>query len=279
MDDPRALQASFNASSRDQWDAFAPHRKRVSALLTKDGDASRTRLCLLGAGNSNDLDLPALLTAHREVALVDLDPLAIADGAARQGVSAHPGLRLIGGVDLTAMLDAMASWTPQTSIGPTDLSALVEWPSTRLAPTLRGPYDVVASTCLLSQIAGNAFRAVGERHPQFGALVRSIRVGHLRMLSHLTRPGGAAILITDVVSSERFAPLKTVPDSSLENVLLQLTREGGLIHGVNPAAIQAEVRDDPVLAARFARAESSSPWRWTLHDRVYLVIALTLCSR
>ena len=35
--------------------------------------AERARLCILGAGNTNDLDLAALLSTHREVHLVDID--------------------------------------------------------------------------------------------------------------------------------------------------------------------------------------------------------------
>jgi hypothetical protein len=279
MNDPRGLQASFNASSRDQWSSFAGHRERVTALLAAGANASCTRLCILGAGNTNDLDLPVLLNAYREVDLVDLDALALADGAARQGVSAHPALRLIGGVDLTGMLDAMGYWTPQTNVTSADLAALVQWPSSRVAPTLRGSYDVVASTCLLSQIVGNAFRAVGDRHPRFPALVQAIRLGHLRLLSQLAGPGRSAILINDLTSSDFFPALKSHPDASLSELLPRIAKEHRFIHGADPAAIQAALRNDADLAARVERAETTFPWRWHLHNRDYLVRAMTLWNR
>ena len=45
-----------------------------------------------------------------------------------------------------------------------------------MPPVLAGPYDVVASTCLLSPLIGNAFHSIGESHPQFMAMVQAIRM-------------------------------------------------------------------------------------------------------
>src|SRR4051794_33231597 len=90
LNDPRARHAGFNAASLDQWDGFACHRRKVTGLLVADADRGRTRLCVLGSGNCNDLDLPALLDAHRDVTLVDVDAEALARGVARQGVAGHP---------------------------------------------------------------------------------------------------------------------------------------------------------------------------------------------
>lgn len=276
MNHPRGLQAAFNAASQDQWDSFAGHREKVSDLLGA-GEVSRpTRLCVLGAGNCNDLDLPALLKAHREVHLVDLDPQALARGVLRQGVDRHPGLHAFEGIDVTGVLDALASWTPATTIHPSDLAALADWPARRVAPTLPRPYDLVASTCLLSQLIGNAFQTVGDRHPQFMAIVQAIRVGHLRLLSHLAGPGSNAILITDVVSSDNFPALGSLPEASLSGVIPRLARERNLINGVNPAVLTTLVREDPILSAGVAGVESVPPWRWRLHDRVYLVWAMKL---
>jgi hypothetical protein len=276
VDDPRGLQAAFNAASREHWDAFAPHRRRVSALLGADAahDWPHTRLCVLGAGNGNDLDLPALLAAHREVHLVDLDPVALAGGAARQAVAGYQALRLHGGVDLTGMLDAIAAWTPHTSIGPADLAALGEWPAGRVGPTLPGPFDVVASTCLLSQLIGTAFKALGPGHPSFGAVLRAVRAGHLRLLARLAGPGGVAVLITDVVSTDTFPALASVPESALPGLLPKLRLEGNYIHGVHPADLLSALRTDPVLSAEVRALEPAEPWRWRLHERGYLVWAL-----
>lgn len=271
MNDPKGRQASFNAASRGEWDAFAGHRRHVSALL---GAAGSGRLCVLGAGNCNDLDLPALLHAYREVTLVDLDPAALARGAERQGVADHPSLRRLGGVDVTGMLDAVAGWSPRSPVGPADLAALAEWPAGRVAQALPGPFDVVASTCLLSPLIGNAFHAVGEAHPEFLAVVQAIRAGHLRLLTRLAAPGGTAVLITDVASTDTFPTLANLPDAALADLPARLARERRLFHGVDPAVLLTAFRRDPALSARVAGLEPVSPWRWQLHGRTYLVWAL-----
>jgi hypothetical protein len=212
--------------------------------------------------------------AHREVDLVDLDPEALARGVARQGVAEHPSLHRFGGVEVTGMLDAIATWSPRTPIRPAELSALAEWPARRVGLTLPGPFDLVASTCLLRPLIGNAFHAVGEGHPQFSELVQAIRVGHLCLLTQLAASGGAAILITDLVSSDTFPTLESLPESSLPGLLPRLARERNFFHGVNPADLASLFRRDPVLDATVTGLESIPPWRWNLHSRVYLVWAM-----
>lgn len=274
MNDPRGRQAAFNASSRGQWDGFSGHRQKVAALLGAGAARGRTRLCVLGVGNGNDLDLPALLEAHREVHLVDLDAEALASGVERQGVAGHPSLHRHGAIDVTGMLDTVARWSPLTPIEPADLVALVEWPSRRIGLALPGPFDVVASTCLLSPLIGNTYHAVGERHPQFQSLVRAIRAGHLRLLTRLTAPGGAAILITDVASTDTIPTLGSVPEASLPGLLREPASGRAFFHGVDPAVLTGEFRQDLVLGARVASLERIQPWLWNLHHRVYLVLAM-----
>ncbi len=279
MIDPRSLQAGFNAGSRDQWDGFAGHRRAVSALLGAGAAPGPSRLCVLGAGNGNDLDLPALLAAHREVHLVDLDPVALAHSVGRQGVADRPGLRLFGGLDVTGILDAMAGWTPASTIRPDDLGAALDWPMSRAGLALPGPYDRVASTCLLSQVVGNAARSVGQAHPRFPDLVRAIRSGHLRLMARLAAPGALAVLITDVVSSDTLPALRSAPDPALPGILDRASLGRDCIHGVNPTDLRAAFRRDPVLAPNTEGLESLPPWRWDLHDRVYLVFAIRWRTR
>lgn len=278
VNDPKGRQAAFNASSRDHWDGFAGHREKVAQLLgigAGVGIGPRGgRACVLGAGNCNDLDLPALLEAHRALHLVDLDADALARGVARQGVAGHRSLHAHGGVDLTGMLDAIARWTLHATIGPADLAAMVEGPARRVASALPGPFDHVASTCLLRPLIGNAFHGVGEAHPQFPALVRAIRLGHLRLLTELAAHGGTATLITDVVSSDTTPTLRSLPDSALPGLLSRLARDRNFFHGVNPESLASLFRNDPVLKTRVDGLRSIPPWRWSLHSRLYLVWAL-----
>ena len=270
MDNPRARQARFNAESFDQWAGFAGHRERVSALLAEGG---RGRLCVLGAGNANDLDLPRLLASYREVHLVDLDAAALERGARQQGVAGHPGFFRHGGMDVTGMVDAMARWSPVGEVAPAELAALVDWPRRRVGLALPMPFDAVASTCLLSQVVGNARHALGEAHPQGPAVVRAIRLGHLRLLAGLVRPGGRFVLISDVASSDWAPGLAEAAESDLAGLVPRIAREHGLIRGVDPAEILDLLRSDPALSTRLDRVALLPPWRWRLHDRTYLVCA------
>ncbi|AGA28772.1 hypothetical protein [Singulisphaera acidiphila] len=274
MNPSKERHLEFNAGSRGQWDGFAGHRERVTQLLAAGGRPGESRLCVLGAGNCNDLDLPTLLKAHGNVYLVDLDHDALAQGAERQGVAVHPALHRLGGIDLTGMIDDLANWSATTSIGLRELVSLVEEPTRLVVPNLPGPFDLVASTCLLSPLVGNAFHSVGESHPQFMAIVQSIRAGHLRLLSRLTAPGGTALLITDIVSSETLPALPTVADSALPDLMNAIVRERNYFHGVNPDVLWAAFEEDPVLRALVTERESLAPWRWKLHARLYLVWAI-----
>lgn len=276
MNQARARQAEFNSSSRDQWDAFGPHREKVSRLLGVGGRPGPSRLCVLGVGNGLDLDLAGLLGAHREVHLVDLDAEALGRGVASQDLAGHRRLRLFGGLDVTAMLEVVASWSPRTVVGAADLASLAEAPARLVPPALAGPYDVIASTCLLRPLIGSLYHAVGGRHPEFSGLVRAIRAGHLRLLARGLAAGGRAVLVTDLVSSETLPELGTLPESALTGLLHRLDREGNHFHGVGPSELAAAVRTDRVLRDLAVEAETAPPWRWELHGRVYLVWAITL---
>jgi hypothetical protein len=274
MHDLKARQHAFNVETRDHWNAFAGHRAKVTGLLATETSPGKSRLCVLGAGKCNDLDLATLLQAHSEVHLVDLDAEALTRGSVRQGVAGHPSLRTYGGVDVTGMLNTIATWSPQTSIGPEDLVACADGAVRCVGPSLPGPFDHVASTCLLSQLIGSVVTAVGEEHPRFGELVPALRAGHLRLMANLTAAGGAAALITDIVSSETFPALGSVPEASLAGLLTQLARDRNFFHGVNPAALWSVVARDTALNAELVGPDTVPPWRWDLGPRLHLVWAL-----
>ncbi len=170
-------QVDTNATSRDQWKGFAEHRRCLTAALAREAPAGRSLLCVLGAGNANDLDLTALLSTHREVHLVDIDSEALSGGAERQGVASHPRLRLHGGVDVTAALGVLSDRTPMSELVPADFEAMAAWPASRTAMVLPGGFDRVASTCLLSQILETAAHSLGKGHRQLADAEAALRRG------------------------------------------------------------------------------------------------------
>lgn len=263
-----------NASSRHSWDGFRSHRLKVTGHLQISQAPASSRLCVLGAGNCNDLDLPTLLRVHREVHLVDLDGDALAQGVARQRLADCPAVHCHGGIDVTGVLDTVVRWTPGAPIPEEDLALCEQAPVRQVSPALPGPFDVAASTCLLSQLIRLVVRTAGEGHPRFIQALQAVRAGHLRLLAQLATPAGWGLLITDIVSSGSFPSLGSVPEAALPGVLTRLVREGNFFHGLNPAVLASLFRSDPVLAPQVGEVEELPPWCWDFGPHVYGVCAL-----
>jgi hypothetical protein len=280
MNPLRDAQVRLNRSSRPRWDTFAAHRGKVTQLLCpSDASEQGGRLCVLGSGNCNDLDLGELRNRYREIHLVDLDGEALRAGVARQSAAADASVQSHGDIDVTGVLDRLARWSPRTAIDDADVAALLDAPLRDVRPCLPGAFDVAASTCLLSQLIASVVDAVGEAHPRFVALVQAVRVAHLRLLCDLVAPDGLGVLISDFVSSESFPPLPTVRADQLPSVLGRLIEQRNFFHGVNPAAIHHVFRADEFLRVRVVELQSRSPWLWDLGARVYAVWAMTFHRR
>ena len=71
-----------------------PTADRIEQLLLPDVSHPAGRLCVLGAGNCNDLDLRRLSERFDEIHLIDLDPAALGEAVRRQGVEGCANVRL-----------------------------------------------------------------------------------------------------------------------------------------------------------------------------------------
>jgi threonine dehydrogenase-like Zn-dependent dehydrogenase len=215
------------------------HRDRVTELLSR----GRGRLVVLGAGPCGDLDLRALAAVYDEIHLVDIDEPAMVHGAALQGATGAVQLHC---ADVTGPLpDVLA----------------------------RGGFDVVASTCLLSQLVRAAVQAWGADHPQVGERALALRDRHLELLVELARPGGRAILVTDFVSDTTYPRLLTIGDdddlAALERTLVEARN---FFTGANPFAIRRAISNHAAVASQ--RVEGR--WIWRPADRAFLVVALSV---
>jgi hypothetical protein len=105
-------QLRMNQSTRGQWDWYASHRRAIERLIVPETRGGR--ICVLGAGNCNDLDLKWLAGAYAEVHLVDIDPVALERAGARQGVTDAAGIRRYAPVDLTGIAAMTATWQGRT---------------------------------------------------------------------------------------------------------------------------------------------------------------------
>lgn len=267
-----AAQLRGNADSAAHWRIAAPHRRRVMQLIEQAAPAAGGRVCILGAGNCNDLELLRLGERFAEVTLVDLDRDALNRAVARQGLSDATGLRLHGGYDITGVWDELH----QVSQVRHDSATIERLVCQAVAPTvsdLTPPYEVVVSTCVLSQLLQSVIAAVGEGHPRFLEVLAAVRQGHLRLMSRLASPGGRVVLVTDFVSSDSAPEILTTPDEELEGLARRLLERRNFFHGLNPAVLASLWRRDPQLAATAAHLRVTSPWRWEFGVRHYLVTA------
>ena len=159
------------------------------------------------------------------------------------------------------------------------IAACVENPLRRVLPSLPGPFDVAASTCLLSQLIGCVVPDGGGDALRFVAALQAIRAGHLRWLPPTSPPLGAS------PSDYRRPFFRHVPvPGRRRRVAVPATLSfpswpvANLFHGVNPAVIASFLQADPLSPPR-SRPSSAGPWLWDFGPRVYLVVAWIVHKR
>jgi hypothetical protein len=268
------LQRRCNQISADRWATFTEHRARTTALaLHAEGDT----LAVLGAGNCNDLDLPALTARFASVHLVDLDAEALERAWRRQPGSVARKLVLHAPLDLSGVLPRLPEFRRQP---PTD-AEVAALPAAALAAVLAalpGRYDVVLSGCLLSQILHGCAVALGADHPRLTAISCALVLAHVRLLVLLLAPAGTAVLVTDMASSERFALDELWGQAEPEALAFELERLHLAASGTGPAFLRRLFAGDDVLAPLLrASPRLQPPWLWQFGETLsYLVTAWVL---
>lgn len=277
----RAMQARFNRSTQSHWDHFAAHRQRIEQLLLPDVSHPAGRLCVLGAGNCNDLDLRRLCERFDEIHLIDLDPAALEAAARRQGVGERRSVHLHAPIDLTGIADTQGAWRDRAPSAAAISAVACRAEEAPLAEldALAGRCDVVLSPCILSQIVGYARDALGRGHPRAAELRTVVRQRHLRLIVDLLSPGGSGLLVSDLATAgspqELAAP--GACSGELSNVMNKLVRRRDTFAGLDPDAVQAVLCNDPRVAPLVGGVQFIRPWLWTVGPaKALLVYALRL---
>lgn len=270
-----AEQCRRNVVADDTWKLYSVHRDRVTRTLLEARTDSAERLCLLGAGNLNDFDLSTLLTAFREVVLVDLDADALQRGLTRQGLAGDARIQIVAPVDVSGVFAELT-----TMENPQAREAAIERCLRTLAQTpdfgWRGSCDVVASVGLLTQLIDGVTRTIDESHPRCWEVVSALRTQHLCLMLELAAPGGTAVLVTEVVSSDSCPALLSVSATELPELLRREIAARNFFTGTNPAALQQLLRTEVSLAGQLASVRFSEPWLWTFLARTYAVFAVAM---
>lgn len=272
-------QARRNAAADAAWTLYAPHRQRVTQLLLNARTPKSERLCLLGAGNLNDLDLTVLSSSFREIVLVDVDAAALRRGLSRQGFDEDARFRVVAPADISGVFSELAQMENDEQVRDEAIDSCLR---TLAQPHGLGEhvrYDVVASVGLLTQLIDGVIRSIGESHPRSWELVSAIRTQHLRLMLELTIPGGATVLVTEVVSSDSCPALLSMGEDGLMKLLRREIAAKNFFTGTNPAALQHLLRTEISLAEQLANVQLTEPWLWSFLTRIYAVYGLTMRKR
>jgi hypothetical protein len=271
-----AEQLDSNASAIGHEATFAEHRARLTREIAERAPASGLgRLCLLGVGNANDVDLGALAPYFREIHLVDIDPDAVARAIARVPQALRAQMIPHVPVDASGLFDRLEGWLTD----PPKLEALggiVGDAVARVVAALPGPFDVVVSCSLLTQLQLVLLQVLRDTHPRFVELREVVNRAHVRALGGLLAPNGVALLVTDLTNNDIFPPLAGVTaDADLGKLMSDAIAAGGIIFVAHPGFLSSEMRRDPDLKQAFAVRFPIGPWLW--HNgpsQVLLVYAL-----
>lgn len=270
-----AEQLAANRSSAQLREAFSSHRAHLTGLCARDVPlGSAQRLCVLGAGNVNDLELEALAARYGEIVLVDLDADALTAAVARQSTATQARLVCRAPVDVSGLLGRLERWA-SLAVTAEELAGVADIVAADLSLRVGGPFDVVLSACLLTQMQLALLTVLGDRHPLFDAARFTLTLAHLRALAALTARGGRLILASDLTSDD-IAPavVATLPEA-LADLVSRLAAEGRIFQVANPALLREMAVDDPTLRAEVELSPTLSAWLW--HNgarRTFLVYAL-----
>jgi hypothetical protein len=266
----RLLEAR-NRQTSQNWSSFAEHRARVRAVIELHCPAAARSLCVLGAGNTHDLDLPWLAARFDEILLVDLDAGATEAGVALQLGGPLPSIKTVR-LDVTgvyALLDAIPAPSPD------DLAALRQSiEQSTVFQQIGATFDCVLSTCLLSQLVDAVKTALGEHHPEFLSTVQVVRAQHLRLATELAASKGFVAIISDFVSSLTCPELSQVQEAALPAYATDQIQRRNFFTGLNPMILRQALEEQLALSGRGSPVQLLPPWRWDLGPRQYLVTAV-----
>src|SRR5262245_28385720 len=181
LEDAIQNERTANLGGRGSWELYSAHRQQMTDAI---GTLARGqgRLCLLGAGNCNDVDLGALATRYQEIHLVDLDVKALAAAVERQPPDVRSRLHRHAPIDLSGMLQSIdGRRRPEARTGTPGFGApdkLRDGAVDAITGALPSNFDVVVSGCVMSQLGGCMRRAVPDDDGAYHWLLEAVMIVH-----------------------------------------------------------------------------------------------------
>jgi hypothetical protein len=270
-------QREVNQTTLTWFAEYQEHRAQTTRLVVDGVPAgSAQRVCVLGAGNANDLDLATLAAHFAEIHLVDIDREALEGAQARQPEAVAKKLVLHAPVDLTGFLAKLEAWG-RMEVTEQEMLTHPQRAAKELALGL-GTFDVVVSTCVITQMQLSVLTALGDTHRLFDAVRHTLALTHLHTLFELTVPGGRALLVTDVLSSQSYRYLdKVQAEANFMQILSDVIAAERVIYVARPGLFHLLARQDAVLGARATLSPPLAAWLWKNGpDSRFLVYAMAL---
>ena len=252
-----ARQLRLNRETLDNWRLYRSHREAVADLICRPPQPASARLCILGAGNCNDLDLARFTGRFSRVHLVDLDRQAMAKGVQRQSPPAPGSISLHGGIDLTGILKNLDTWE-RLRPGRESIAHCIREARAFAGLPFLGRFDVAASICLWSQLIDTVVSVTGPKAVPL-QLVETLQQRHLRLLAELLLPGGVGHLVTDFALERGGARPARETSPEPESAA---GAPGNAFLGVNPRELRESVSRDAVLRNQVRQVRVSPSWLW-----------------
>ena len=160
-----------------------------------------------------------------------------------------------------------AKWQRQAPSS-SELDAAAEQAKLAVLGRLPGPFDVVVSACVLTQLGFALTQSLGERSPALGPVRLATARTHLQTLLELTAPGGKALFVSDLASSTHYGLDALPADANLNDVLADVLAKRVFYHVAHPELISDLLAE----AAPDGAVTPLSPWLWSgPQARTYLV--------
>ena len=256
------VQRKRNMSTSQHWDLYEGHRSHVMSLLKEIQVGGNGRICILGAGNCNDIDLALLSELFSEVHLVDWDAQALHEGIKKQQVD-QQSLIVHSGIELTGVGHYLGRWKKAAPTSQ-EINEVVSLLSEPHSTGIKKVFDVVLSSSLLTQLIEYPVALLGLHHPRMEEVALHIRAAHFRLMMSLMAPAGTGLLVTELISSDTCKELPDYPEHKLAELQFELIQQEKIFTGTNSHELTPALMADPFIAPQISITRLTAPWRWQL---------------